>query len=473
VVAEGVLDMMRVLPVHLVLGAVVVAVSSARPCLAQQATNPPETLIRLSVSPAAAPKPALRYALLPELAEMKPGNPVQGYLKCYLEQYRFVFDEEEFDRRTTLLAMPLGELPAADTRGLGRLALVQLDTAARLDNPDWQILLTLKADGFFTLCPDVQMMRTLARALQVRFRAEVASGRIDDAIRTAKTMFAMARHLGEHPTVIGNLVGGAIANMALPPLDEMLAHPDCPNLYWALTNLPDPLISIRTGFDGERMMCSTFFRKLNSDAPMTPQQIEEFIEPIDKLLTEGNPMPIRQYLAARTKDEQKMAAARKRLVESGLPEVRLKTFPPDQVILLDEARECLVRFDEMAKTTVFSAWQFEALLEKSSAVKKEPARFADALIPIFASARRSQGRLQQLIALLRHVEALRMDAAEHGGVFPAKLADLPVPLPDDPFTGKPFLYEVSGRTAHLRGTPPATEKSNRGYRIHYEITLKN
>ena len=123
------------------------------------------------------------------------------------------------------------------------------------------------------------------------------------------------------------------------------------------------------------------------------------------------------------------------------------------MILLDEARECLVRFDEMAKTTVFSAWQFEALLEKSSAVKKEPARFADALIPIFASARRSQGRLQQLIALLRHVEALRMDAAEHGGVFPAKLSDLSVPLPDDPFTGKPFLYEVSGHARRTCAAP--------------------
>ncbi len=43
---------------------------------------------------------------------MSPGNPIQGYLKCYLEQYRFVFDEENFDRRQALLAMPLEELPA-------------------------------------------------------------------------------------------------------------------------------------------------------------------------------------------------------------------------------------------------------------------------------------------------------------------------------------------------------------------------
>ena len=45
-----------------------------------------------------------------------------------------------------------------------------------------------------------------------------------------------------------------------------------------------------------------------------------------------------------------------------------------------------------------------------------------------------------------------MYAAEHSGAFPAKLSDVAVPLPEDPFTGKPFLYEVSGKTAHLRGS---------------------
>jgi hypothetical protein len=468
----GCLGMTRVSLVHAVLGAVVVVATSARSSWAQQPTKPPETLIRLSVSPAPAPKPALRYALLPELSELEPGNPVQGYLKCYLEQYRFVFDEDEFDRRKTLLAMPLEELPAADSRELGRLALVQLDRAARLDNPDWQVLLKLRADGFFTALPDVQGMRTLARALHVRLRAEVAGGRVDDAIRTAKTMFAMARHVGDHPTVIGNLVGWSIANMAFLPLGELLEHPDCPNLYWALSHLPDPLIPTRRAVDGERMMCAAYFHKLNSDAPMTAQQIQEFIVPLDRLIGEDKPV-IWQRLASRMKDEQRIVAARKRLAQSGLPEVRLIAFPPEQVILLDEAREGLARFDELAKTTVFSAWQFETFLEKSNALHKESAPLADALIAAIPIVRRLQGRLKQRIDLLRHVEALRMYAAEHGGKFPAKLALLSVPLPDDPFTGKPFPYESSGKTAHLHGTPPAAEKDVKEYRIHYEITLKN
>ena len=132
---------------------------------------------------------------------MNPGNPIQNYMKCMMEQKKFFFDEEAFQHREKLLTMPLKELPAQELQEYGRFALSQADWAARLDNPDWQVLLKLKADGIELLLPEVQQIRSLARALQVRFRAEIAQWRFDDAIRTAKTMFAMSRHLGEHPTL--------------------------------------------------------------------------------------------------------------------------------------------------------------------------------------------------------------------------------------------------------------------------------
>ena len=147
-----------------------------------------------------------------------------------------------FERREKLLTKPLEELPVQELTVDGRYDLSQVDWAARLDNPDWQVLRKLKAEGIEVLLPDVQGIRALQRALQVRFRAEIAQGRFDDAIRTAKTLFAMSRHLGEHPTLVGDLVGMAIARVAICHLEEMLDQPGCPNLYWALTNLPAPLI---------------------------------------------------------------------------------------------------------------------------------------------------------------------------------------------------------------------------------------
>jgi hypothetical protein len=57
-------------------------------------------------------------------------------------------------------------------------------------------------------------------------------------------------------------------------------------------------------------------------------------------------------------------------------------------------------------------------------------------------------------------------------MLPAKLSEISVPLPDDPFTGKPFRYEASGTTAHLRGTPPPSMEAETTYRLHYEVTVR-
>jgi hypothetical protein len=443
------------------------------PGRADESTATPETLIRLTVQPAAAPKPALRYLLLPPLGEMNPGNPIQNYLKCFMEQQKFFFDKAAFQRRERLLSMPLKELPAQELQAYFGFALRQADWAARLDAPDWQILLQLKAEGIHLLIPDVQELRTLASALKVRFRAEVAAGRFDDALRTAKTLFAMSRHLGAHPTFIGDLVGMVVAFVAIGPLEEMLEQPGCPNLYWALTYLPTPLVPLDKGGEGERVWIQPTFRDLDDRAPMGPDQVRRLVAHFDRLLGDGDEKPVkpvvRAWLDDRIKDPGQLDAARRRLVETGLPAERVRRFPADQVILLDEKRECEVRHDDAIKLVNLPVAQLVPLVAQVRS-KKEPALF-DLASNIFL-VRWAQGRLDQRIALLRHVEALRMHAAEHNGAWPARLSEIAVPLPDDPFTGRPFRYEVKGGTAHLRGTPPPDEAKNPTFNLHYEVTIQ-
>jgi hypothetical protein len=358
----------------------------------------------------------------------------------------------------------------------GGFALHQADWAARLDNPDWQILLQLKTDGVALLLPDVQQIRAIGTPLQVRFRAEIALGRFHDAIRTAKTMLAISRHMGEHPTLIGNLVGISIANLAIGPLEEMLEQPGCPNLYWALTNLPTPLVPIDRGMGGERALVLSEFRGLDDSATMSSDQLKKFIAHMDRLLGAGKPpepgaSQVRAWLAARVNDEKYMSGARQRLVEVGVAEEAVRGFPADQVVLLDEKREYEVRIDEVMKIANLPIWQAETLAKQTKS-PLAPALFADVLVPGVAAVRTTQARLDQRIALLRHVEALRLYAAEHDGTLPPKLSECPVPLPDDPFTGKPFRYEVDRNIAHLRGTPPADEKNNLKYNVHYELTVR-
>ena len=55
--------------------------------------------VHIVVSPMDATKPALKYQLLPEVRELKPGNPVQWYLRCFAEQRNFFFNKEVIEER--------------------------------------------------------------------------------------------------------------------------------------------------------------------------------------------------------------------------------------------------------------------------------------------------------------------------------------------------------------------------------------
>jgi hypothetical protein len=208
---------------------------------------------------------------------------------------------------------------------------------------------------------------------------------------------------------------------------------------------------------------------------MSAEQLKKFIGPLVQALeaadAKSGEQGVRAWLDARIKDPKKVSAARHRLAEIGIAPERLERFPAEQVILLDEKRELEARFDDMTKFGRFPFWQIEAL-EKEPKAKPEPAIFADALLPAMVSVRRSQARLDQRIALLRLVEAVRLYAADHKSTLPAKLSDFTVPLADDPITGKPFRYELKCAAAHIRGSPPSGEEKNPHFNIHFEVTLQ-
>src|SRR6516164_10582830 len=101
--------------------------------LSSQAAEKPDsnqTVVRMTVKPMPAPKPALKYQLLPELRELNPGNPAQGYLRCFAEQRNFFFSKEGTSERARYRSMPLAELPADKLRNYGGSALTQADWAA-------------------------------------------------------------------------------------------------------------------------------------------------------------------------------------------------------------------------------------------------------------------------------------------------------------------------------------------------------
>jgi hypothetical protein len=120
-----------------------------------------------------------------------------------MEQDNFWSSKEAVVNREKWEMMPLKDLPVKEMRNSGygkRGALGQADYAARLDTPDWQVLLKLKKEGINFHVPDVQYLRRVGWALKVRFRCDLAEKNYEEALETAKTMFALARHFIDHPS---------------------------------------------------------------------------------------------------------------------------------------------------------------------------------------------------------------------------------------------------------------------------------
>ena len=154
--------------------------------------------------------------------------------------------------------MPFDQFPVAEARKLvdrWGSRLEQMEFGARRQTCNWNYTLPEQRErAIEILLPDVQELRNWARLLALKARVEIAEHKYDDAIRTIETGLAFSRHLAEGPFLINQLVGIASAHMMLDRVEELVVQPDAPNLYWALTALPRPLIDVRRAMETEQKM---------------------------------------------------------------------------------------------------------------------------------------------------------------------------------------------------------------------------
>ena len=323
--------------------------------------------------------------------------------------------------------------------------------------------------------PVLDALHVLGTALQVRLRGEVARRDFDASIVTIKTMFALARHLGDYPASAANRLGVSIAEPGarLPDGDDSAAGlPQSllgPDGSAGSAGGPPQGLSGRPGaggFGAETAPRRRDDRRADREVRVAPVG--------DVLDSRANSPAGRPGVSARNwprsaQDVKNLTDARLRLVGTGCWSA--VSLPPTQVILLDELRAFRIRRDEGMKSIALAPWQFESLTSHRKANDEEKGILAD-LLPGIIEARREQAHVEQRIAILRHVEALCMYAVRHHGTLPGSLEAVDVPLPVDPFTGKAFAYALDGTTARLRCATNGMEKPARNG-PHYAITLTN
>lgn len=441
----------------------------------------------LELSPAAAPKPLSNFYLEAGYGEKQPGEKLGGFLKCFMEQDIF-FNQENQTKREVWLGTALDDLPA-DLRyqaGVGSgIAYPEpkyttmmgfADQAARYTRTEWNEYFNLRKDAVYFLLPEVQKLRALARAVYLRLRCEVKAGEFDKAVASVRTLFGLTRMLETHPTLIGNLVGMAVASMALDSLQEMVARPGCPNLYWSFADLPTPLVSLREGLGGERVFLTAQFGKsIPADRPMTDKEVAATLQMIAELQgmsgEGGGPLdkPALRY-AGLSADDKLLAAARERLTKDGTPADVVKAMPKLQLVMLEDMARYTVTRDEIFKWVNRPHPEALAGLKSMEETVKKEKQSGWVLGPLFlpsvARVTTVQAKLDQRVASLMAIEAIRLHAAENGGKLPEKLADIKLTVPNDPVSGKPFAYSVKDGVATLTGkNPSGMESDNRVYEL--------
>jgi hypothetical protein len=446
----------------------------------------PVPVIRLALSPRAEPVPALKYPLLPPLRERHSGNALLLYYRAFSPEWQAHRRTPHFlEKVSDANEKPLRDLAPDDVKSLARgyssAILTEVDRGARRSYCDWEMDQRIREDGIAVLLPDIQAFREFTQLLKMRARQELLAGEYDRAARSLQTGLTLARHATEGPSLIHNLVGVACAAIMLTVVDDWVERPDAPNLYWALTDLPHPLLSMRKGIEGERLFIDWLFpgyRELLDNPAASPAtgRVQTSLQKYAGMLNmEGDSRTWGPLLAAlRT-----YPRARRFLREKGRSDEQIEAMPALQVVFLYEIHKYDVAFDDLRKWASLpypeAAPHVRRAVERTRVAPTAPASssIAALLLPAVDKVLAAPVRVERKLAALRVIEALRLHAASNGGKLPERLeAVTEVPIPLDPFTGKPFAYRVEGEKAVLSAEAPAGQAATPNNTLRYELTLR-
>lgn len=480
-------------------------IAGARPINAQ-ATNTDATVNpsavetwKLTIHPAVESKPSLKIKLLPDPTEQLDGNAAVFYLKAmgFLEQegardrireiYKSIGEQvkatgksaEEFPPYSYQEMHPR-DYPQKEVREFLELLAFQelsLREARRFRDFSMYRNLHLSDNPIGYLLPEMQAMRELARNQRIRCRLAIAEDRIDDAIEVIGQQITMSHHVGQDDFLVSYLIGAATLRVALDDTLLLLEHADCPNLYWSFAQLPSPLISPERSLAVEKQFLYMQVPKLKevNTTPLPKEYWTLFIEDFSKRTADIDAYNVGSdvTIVSKVQGEERIKSIQKSVLENA-PQAReyllsrgilstnnIDTYAKEQLVFLAMKDYYEVHRDEHFKWChlPYQLSREKIALTKAS-MKKDQERYGwftgvtQNLLPAIDAVNEVVTRTRLRIALIQAIEAIRMAGAENGGKLIENLTQAPVPIPNNPYTDKPFGYLVSEDMAVLSSDFP-------------------
>jgi len=198
--------------------------------------------VKLTLYPATTPGTATKYLLLPTPDEQTDADAAALYKEA-LES--LPQDPELHTRISEWRKTPIENLPKEQVQTtLQKLqpTIDLVERAARCKQCNWPSTAPDKVTN--ELMTDLSKYRQVVFILDLQARLHINKKQYGQAIGTFQTNLAMARHLGQAPTLIQGMVGMSVAAVTLNRVEGLIQCPDAPNLYWALADLPKPAVNV-------------------------------------------------------------------------------------------------------------------------------------------------------------------------------------------------------------------------------------
>jgi hypothetical protein len=444
------------------------------------AIPPPEPapVVPLAVKPGRPDDRALKYTLLPDPLDQTHGNAAPLWMRA--GESASSVQRQLHDGPNKVVApvgtplslenkkVALRDLPKEEIRSYlahFSTALRIADQAAHCDSCDWELPPFTMQDFDFPL-EDIQHMRTIAALLHTRFLLELSENRFDDAIRTMQCGFALARDVGKGQTLIQDLVGIAIGAITFSEVEQWEQVPGAPNLFWALTDLPAPIVDVGPAMRSELTPLYRSFpplkEVLRSKGVLGEEETNRIVAELYKDWTtlSGQDVPEWQKkVGAAALVLKAYPGAKKFLKEHGRSDEQVDAMPAAQVVLLYYAEQYDEVKDDYLKWLNVPPWQARPGLEEAEKKVRAigpSANLIFLLMPAVEKVYDARVRIEWIADYLRCAEAIRYYAMTHDGKPPEKLADVKLPLPVDPYTGESFgkFYSVQADGTAVFEVPP-------------------
>lgn len=422
------------------------------------------TVHKLTVRPAPEPTEALKYELFPQRLERSPGNAAMCYYRAILLHSSLTDDERKvFEDQYENASQGKLDLKIAKEWLSGQHAtLLELERATNREYCDWDLRFE-EIDGVKSielLLPELQELRQLAKMLSLKFEVELAEGEIEKAIQTLRISYRLGVDAGNERLLINALVGAAIAGLTTGKVEKLIQHEECPDLYWALAGIPDPVVDLKPALEVEMSICERMFPILRNpeekelSAEQWSREIRNAWKDVRELAGESggekDPWKLNE-LAGAALMVRGYPKAKKGLLEMGYDARTIEAMPTGKVIAVYQSKIHQHVVQESGKWHRLPYHQVREHMKRTErelisegylvGVRREVIPIVSMLLPAVGAAHEAQARTQRGIAVLRLIEAIRMHAHANDGEAPDSLNDLTiVPAPIDPYWGKPFVY---------------------------------